>query len=233
MLQLRLRLASFRLNRLLAISLLLVSVSCRPKSQPPVDAFRSFERAWKSGDTASLDSLVDADTHEYFKALQPWIIVGNEESLASLNPFDRYLVFLIRMHLDSLGDSDWESWLDRLQSWDSVNALGDYLLGLLEESFFRTSLGVVDSYAGVTAGPLYRIGTDTGLRVRFKKEETWRVDLKSFLQDQFQQELKPYLSDRYKNRDRVWEMLKEKYGERMSFELRRSRVARKDTDTTD
>ena len=90
----------------------------------------------------------------------------------------------------------------------------------------------MDSYAGVTAGLLYRMGTDTGLRIRFKKEGTWKVDLKNFFQNQFQQELKPFLSDRYKNRDRVWEMLKEKYGDRMSLELKRSRVARKDTDTT-
>ena len=181
---------------------------------------------------ASLDSLVDADTREYFNALQPWIIVGNEESLTSLNPFDRYLVLLIRMHLDSLSNSDWESRLERLQSGDSVNALDDYLVELLEESFFRTSLGEIDSYAGITAGPLYRIGVETGLRVRFKKEKTWKVDLKNFFQNQFQQELKPYLSDRYKNRDRVWEMLRDKYGERMSFELRRSRVARHADDAT-
>ncbi len=232
MLKLRSRLASFRLKRLLALLLLIISVSCQPGSQSPTDAFRSFEQAWKSGDTASLDSMVDADTRKYFKSLQPWIIVGNEESLVSLNSFDRYLLFLIRIHLDYLDDSEWERWLYRLQSGDSFNALDDYLLGLLEESFFRTSLGEVDSYAGVTAGVLYRMGTDTGLRIRFKKEGTWKVDLKNFFQNQFQGELKPFLSDRYKNRDRVWEMLKEKYGDRMSFELRRSRVARKDTDTT-
>ncbi|MCH2387671.1 MAG: hypothetical protein MK240_05645 [Opitutales bacterium] len=220
------------MKRLLALLLLIISVSCQPGSQSPTDAFRSFEQAWKSGDTASLDSMVDADTRKYFKSLQPWIIVGNEESLVSLNSFDRYLLFLIRIHLDYLDDSDWERWLYRLQSGDSFNALDDYLLGLLEESFFRTSLGEVDSYAGVTAGVLYRMGTDTGLRIRFKKEGTWKVDLKNFFQNQFQGELKPFLSDRYKNRDRVWEMLKEKYGDRMSFELRRSRVARKDTDTT-
>ena len=232
MLKLRSRLASFRLKQLLALLLLIIPVSCQPGSQSPTDAFRSFEQAWKSGDTASLDSMVDADTRKYFKSLQPWIIVGNEESLVSLNSFDRYLLFLIRIHLDYLDDSEWERWLYRLQSGDSFNALDDYLLGLLEESFFRTSLGEVDSYAGVTAGVLYRMGTDTGLRIRFKKEGTWKVDLKNFFQNQFQQELKPFLSDRYKNRDRVWEMLKEKYGDRMSFELRRSRVARKETDTT-
>ena len=223
---LRSRPFSFRLNQLLALLLLLTLASCQQNTHSPAEVFKFFEQAWKSDEHSSLDSLVDSGTREYFKALQPWIIVGNDETLASLSPFDQYLVLLIRMHLDSMSKSEWENWLVRLRSSDSFPALDKYLSSLLEESFFRSSIGKVDSFAGVTAGPLYRVGSDTGLRVRFKREETWRVDLKSFLQDQFQQELKPYLSDRYKNRDRVWEMLKEKYGDRVNYELRRSRVAR-------
>jgi len=218
-------LCNFRARPLLAHLILIALVSCQPSSESPRDTFKAFALALKTGDKEALNFLVDSGTRDYFRALQPWIIVGNEESLASLNPFDQYLVYLIRMHLDSLRDSDWEDWLERLQSADS-DPLGDYLLELLEESFFRSSLGKVDSYAGVTAGPLYRLRTDTGLRLRFKRENGWKVDLKSFLQDQFEQEMKPYLSDRYKNRDRVWDMLKEKYGDRMNPDIRRSRVAR-------
>lgn len=217
---------SFRTLKALAPLFALTLISCQPRSESPKDVFRAFEQAWKAGNTDTLNSLVDSDTREYFRALQPWIIVGNEESLASLNPFDQYLVYLIRMRLDSLSDSDWKTWLERLQSEKPVAALDSHVLDLIEEAFYRTSLGEVDSYAGVTAGPLYRLRTDTGLRVRFKKEDGWKVDLKSFLQEMFQQEMKPYLSERYKNRNRVWEMLREKYGERMNAEIRRSRVAR-------
>ncbi len=211
---------------MMALLILTALVSCQPNSGSPRDAFKAFELALKAGDTKALDSIVDSGSKDYFRALQPWIIVGNEESLASLNPFDQYLVYLIRMHSDSLSESDWKDWLEQLQPDYSIDPLGDYLLGILEESFFRSSLGKVDSFAGVTAGPLYRHRVDTGIRLRFKREDSWKVDLKSFLQEQFEQEIKPYLSDRYKNRDRVWEMLQVEYGDRMNPEIRTSRVAR-------
>ncbi len=217
---------SMQALRVLIHLFLLTLFACRPQSDPPAEVFRSFEQALKTSDMQSLDSLVDSGTREYFRALQPWIIVGDEDSLPSLNPFDQYLIYLIRMHLDALEKLEWKAWLDGLQTQPSPNALSGYLLEILEESFFRASLGEVDTYAGVTAGPLYRLRSDTGLRVRFKNEDGWKIDLRNFLQEHFKQEIKPYLTDRYKNRDRVWEMLREKYGDRVNSNLKTSRVAR-------
>ena len=168
--------------------------------------------------------MVNEGSRAYFKGIQPWIIRGDQASIKGLEPFDRYMILKLRMHLDFLKIEDWKEWNASLRSDVEGQAISGFLVDMLEEEFFKTSLGEIDSIGGVTAGRLLRSGFPTGSSVRFSKEESWKIDLARFLRDSFDYRMKPYLSDRYKNRDRVWEMLSEQYGDRANWSLFASRI---------
>jgi hypothetical protein len=204
--------------------LLLLLASCTSERGIPGEVFDTFQSAWKNGETHRLDGLVNEGSRAYFKGLQPWIIRGDEKSMKALEPFDRYMILKLRMHLDFLEIDDWKEWNASLRSDVEGQAISGFLMDMLEEEFFKTSLGEIDSIGGVTAGRLLRSGFPTGSSVRFTKEESWKIDLARFLRDSFDYRMKPYLSDRYKNRDRVWEMLSEQYGDRANRSLFASRI---------
>jgi len=142
----------------------------------------------------------------------------------ALQPFDRYMILKLRMYLDFLTVDDWKEWNASLRSDTENHAISGYLMDMLEEEFFETSIGKIDSIGGVTAGRLLRSGFPTGSSVRFSNEGGWKIDLSRFFKDSFEHRMKPYLSDRFKNRDRVWEMLSEQYGERAKSSLFASRI---------
>ena len=204
--------------------LLLLLASCTSERGIPGEVFDTFQSAWKNGETHRLDGLVNEGSRAYFKGLQPWIIRGDEKSMKALEPFDRYMILKLRMYLDFLEIDDWKEWNASLRSDVEGQAISGFLMDMLEEEFFKTSLGEIDSIGGVTAGRLLRSGFPTGSSVRFTKEESWKIDLARFLRDSFDYRMKPYLSDRYKNRDRVWEMLSEQYGDRANRSLFASRI---------
>jgi len=199
-------------------------VGCSGERISPQDAFDVFQSAWKSGETHRIDDLVSESSRTYFKGLQPWIIRGEEASMKGLQPFDRYMILKLRMYLDFLTVDDWKEWNASLRSDTENHAISGYLTDMLEEEFFETSIGKVDSISGVTAGRLLRSGHPTGSSVRFSNEGGWKIDLSRFFKDSFEHRMKPYLSERFKNRDRVWEMLSEQYGERAKRSLFASRV---------
>lgn len=183
-----------------------------------------FQSAWKNGETHRIDDLVSESSRAYFKGIQPWIVRGDGESMKGLQPFDRYMILKLRMYLDFLTVDDWKEWNASLRSGAENQAISGYLIDMLEEEFFETSIGKIDSIGEVTAGRLLRSGFPTGSSVRFSNEGGWKIDLARFFKDSFEHRMKPYLSDRFKNRDRVWEMLSEQYGERAKRSLFASRV---------
>ena len=199
-------------------------VGCSGERISTQDAFDSFQSAWRSGETHRIDDLVSESSRAYFKGLQPWIIRGEEASMMALQPFDRYMILKLRMYLDFLTVDDWKEWNASLRSDTENHAISGYLMDMLEEEFFETSIGKIDSIGGVTAGRLLRSGFPTGSSVRFSNEGGWKIDLSRFFKDSFEHRMKPYLSDRFKNRDRVWEMLSEQYGERAKSSLFASRI---------
>lgn len=172
-----------------------------------------------------LDGLVSENSVRYFRGLQPWIVRGDQKSLESLPVFDRYMVLSIRMNLDSLSLQDWKDWNGILDSTTQTHALSGYLKEALEGVLFKTSLGKVDSVNGTTAGQLYRMGSPVGLSLRFTNENGWKIELARLFRDHFDRLMKPYLSDRYSNRDRLAEMLSEQFGDQMNRDLYRSRIA--------
>ncbi len=210
---------------LAAFSLALL-VGCHSAKRSPHEVFEEFDSALQNSKMHKLDELVSEQTVQYFRSLQPWIVRGDEESLKKLPLFDRYLVLYLRMNLDSLTYDDWRDWNDILQSDSESHALSGYLREALEEILHKTTLGKVDSVNGTTAGQLYRMGSPIGLSLRFINEKGWKIELSRLFHDHFEQKMAPYLSDRYKNRDRVWEMLSELYGERANRSLFRSRIAK-------
>jgi len=214
----------------LAIFSLALLVGCQSPTQSPHEVFEAFDSALQNSEMHKLDDLVSENSVRYFRGLQPWIVRGDEESLMKLPLFDRYLVLYLRMNLDSLTYDDWRDWNDILESDSKSHAVSGYLREALEEIFHKTSLGKVDSVNGITAGQLYRMGSPTGLSLRFTNEKGWKIELSRLFHDQFEQTMAPYLSDRYNNRDRVWEMLSERYGERANRSLFRSRIAKDPSD---
>lgn len=198
---------------------------CGHSGESPQEVFKRFSSAWGKSETHHLDALVSENSIRYFLSLQPWIVRGDEESMKTLSPFDQYMILTIRMNLDFLEREDWKEWEEMLSSGNERHSLSGYILEVLEEAFFKTSLGKVDSVNGTTAGQLYRMGTPIGTSLHFTYEEGWKIDLARFLRDRFDRKITPYLSDRYTNRDRVWEMLSETFGERASRSLYRSRIA--------
>lgn len=205
--------------------LMLLSFGCSRPEESPHDVFAAFESVLEKGELNQLDSLASRNSLQYFRSLQPWIVRGDEKSLQKLTPFDRYLILVLRMHLDSWSLTDWQDWNEALDSGKQNHAVSGYLREALDEVFFKTALGKVDFINGITAGQLLRLGSPTGLSLRFINEEGWKIELSRLFRDSFEQKLKPYLSDQYKNRDRVWEMLKTEYGDRIDRSLYHSRIA--------
>lgn len=213
------------ISRAIGLSAVLILGACSDRSEGPEDAFAAFKQSLKQSDMLALNGLVSESTHGYFSKLQPWIVRGDEQSLANLQPFDRYMVLIIRMHLDFLEKEDWKDWNRALASDTPPIAIGGYLGDLMDEAFGDASLGQVDSIGGVTAGALTRRGVSLGSNLGFAREgDAWKLNLARFFKDRFDGMMKPYLSDRYRNRDRVWEMLKENYGDRMNRNLLDSRI---------
>jgi len=208
-----------------ALVSLFFSASCSSPSASPDEVYREFHAAWRNREVHKLDALVSESARQYFTGLQPWLVRGDEESIKKLSPFDQYMILKLRMDLDSLEREDWVNWYRVLESDSESHALSGYMLEMLEDVFHQTTLGTVDSIDGVTAGQLYRLGSPTGLSIRFVKEEGWKIELARVLQDAFEQKIAPYLSDDYTNRNRVWEMLKAQYGDRANRALYRSRIA--------
>ncbi len=202
---------------------------CGGPTQSPEAVFRQFESALKASEAHRFDGLVSRNTLDYFRGIQPWIVRGDAESMKALSAFDRYMVLSVRMNLTELELQDWLDWDALLRSEHAVDAVSGYALDLLEDAFFRVSLGEVDSVNGVTAGRLYRQGTPTGLSLRFARENGWKIELTQFFRDQFDQQLEPYLSDEYRNRDLVWELLTAQRGDRADRSLIRSRIASEET----
>ncbi len=205
--------------------LMLLSFGCSRPEESPHDVFAAFESVLEKGELNQLDSLASRNSLQYFRGLQPWIVRGDEKSLQKLTPFDRYLILVLRMHLDSWSLTDWQDWNEALDSGKQNHAVSGYLREALDEVFFKTALGKVDFINGITAGQLLRLGSPTGLSLRFINEEGWKIELSRLFRDSFEQKLKPYLSDQYRNRDRVWEMLKTEYGDRIDRSLYHSRIA--------
>lgn len=204
---------------------MLLSFGCSRPEESPHDVFAAFESVLEKGELNQLDSLASRNSLQYFRSLQPWIVRGDEKSLQKLTPFDRYLILVLRMHLDSWSLTDWQDWNEALDSGKQNHAVSGYLREALDEVFFKTALGKVDFINGITAGQLLRLGSPTGLSLRFINEEGWKIELSRLFRDSFEQKLKPYLSDQYRNRDRVWEMLKTEYGDRIDRSLYHSRIA--------
>ena len=205
--------------------LMLLSFGCSRPEESPHDVFAAFESVLEKGELNQLDSLASRNSLQYFRSLQPWIVRGDEKSLQKLTPFDRYLILVLRMHLDSWSLTDWQDWNEALDSGKQNHAVSGYLREALDEVFFKTALGKVDFINGITAGQLLRLGSPTGLSLRFINEEGWKIELSRLFRDSFEQKLKPYLSEQYRNRDRVWEMLKTEYGDRIDRSLYHSRIA--------
>ena len=205
--------------------LMLLSFGCSRPEESPHDVFAVFKSALEKGELNQLDSFASGNSVQYFQGLQPWIVRGDEKSLKKLTPFDRYLILVLRMHLDSWSLTDWQDWNEALDSGKQNHAVSGYLREALDELFFKTALGKVDFINGITAGQLLRLGSPTGLSLRFINEEGWKIELSRLFRDSFEQKLKPYLSDQYRNRDRVWEMLKKEYGDRIDRSLYHSRIA--------
>jgi len=204
--------------------LALTLAGCAGPETSPLEIFERFDSAWKNGETQRINGLVSTASRSYFSGLQPWIIRGDEVSMKTLSPFDRFMILRIRMELDSLTINDWRDWDALLRSDQTGLAVSGYLSDLLEEEFFKTSLGKVDSVGSVTAGRLLRMGVPIGTSLRFSNENGWKIELAHFFQDRFNAQMKPYLSDRYRNRDRVWELLSERHGDRVDRSLLASRV---------
>lgn len=204
---------------------MLLSFGCSRPEESPHDVFAAFESVLEKGELNQLDSLASRNSLQYFRSLQPWIVRGDEKSLQKLTPFDRYLILVLRMHLDSWSLTDWQDWNEALDSGKQNHAVSGYLREALDEVFFKTALGKVDFINGITAGQLLRLGSPTGLSLRFINEEGWKIELSRLFRDSFEQKLKPYLSEQYRNRDRVWEMLKTEYGDRIDRSLYHSRIA--------
>ena len=210
---------------LIIAGLMLLSFGCSRPEESPHDVFAAFESVLEKGELNQLDSFASRNSVQYFQGLQPWIVRGDEKSLKKLTPFDRYLILVLRMHLDSWSLTDWQDWNEALDSGKQNHAVSGYLREALDELFFKTALGKVDFINGITAGQLLRLGSPTGLSLRFINEEGWKIELSRLFRDSFEQKLKPYLSDQYRNRDRVWEMLKKEYGDRIDRRLYHSRIA--------
>ncbi len=206
-------------------ALMLLSFGCSRPQSSPQESFAEFDSALEKEEIHKLDSLVSQNSIRYFRGLQPWVVRGDERSLRKLPPFDRYLVLIIRMHLDHWSLRDWQEWNEALDSGTQSHAISGYLGMALDEVFFKTSLGTVDHINGITAGQLLRLGSPTGLSLRFINEEGWKIELSRLFRDYFEQKQKTYLSDNYRNLDRVWEMLKVEYGDRVDRDLYDSRIA--------
>lgn len=206
-------------------ALVLLTFGCSRPEESPHDVFAAFESALEKGELNQLDSFASRNSVQYFKGLQPWIVRGDEKSLKKLTPFDRYLILVLRMHLDSWSLTDWQDWNAARDSGKENHAVSGYLREALDVLFFETALGKVDFINGITAGQLLRLGSPTGLSLHFINEEGWKIELSRLFRDSFEQKLKPYLSDHYRNRDRVWEMLKNEYGDRIDRNLYHSRIA--------
>ena len=212
-------------DKAIALGALFLVCACADRSTGPEQAFAAFKQALNESDMLALNSLASESTQDYLSSLQPWIVRGDEDSLKSLQPFDRYMVLIIRMHLDELERADWQDWNRALMSDSPPVAVGGFLGELLDEAFSEASIGQVDSIRGVTAGRLMRRGISLGTNLGFSKEsDGWKINIARYFRDSFDAKMKPYLSDRYRNRDRVWEMLKENYGDRMKRELFASRL---------
>ncbi len=209
----------------LATGCLLMIGSCSQSKLGPRATFDAFEQALAGGEHYKLNALSSKASLDYFSGLQPWILRGDEASIKGLSDFDRYMIYMIRMRLDFLERSDWEDWNESLLSEAKPHPIGGYLAELLDDAFFDTSLGTIESIGDVTAGRLLRKGAPVGVSLGFSLEDgEWKINLARFFRDRFDRQLKPYLSDRYRNRDRLWEMLTETYGERANRSLMASRL---------
>jgi hypothetical protein len=167
--------------------LMLLSFGCSRPEESPHDVFAAFESVLEKRELNQLDSLASRNSLQYFRSLQPWIVRGDEKSLQKLTPFDRYLILVLRMHLDSWSLTDWQDWNEALDSGKQNHAVSGYLREALDEVFFKTALGKVDFINGITAGQLLRLGSPTGLSLRFINEEGWKIELSRLFRDSFEQ----------------------------------------------
>jgi len=183
-------------------------------------SYARFADAMERGDYEEIEAFVSKASLVRFDVWNAWILVGKREDLLKLPVFDRYIVLLSRMLHDNLSPAHWEA-LDEERKNESrsyvVNTLIGEALAFLLGDFRVGEL----SYSGRAAGaPLYRGATRFPVQARLILEDgNWKVDAVAMLSDLFEEEFRRVAGDRYRNRDRIAELMTILYGGRFEASL--------------
>ncbi|MEM9160948.1 MAG: hypothetical protein AAGB46_18005, partial [Verrucomicrobiota bacterium] len=125
------------------------------------------------------------------------------------------MVLSIRMEFTDLSSDDWMAWAEAYGKGE--RGVVDERLELLWRPFLADrKLGEVAFSLGVMGGRLKFKGHLMEHRVSFADEDGWKIDLVSLWRSDYDQLVKPYLSDNYRNLNPVASMLKGEFGSRYS-----------------
>jgi len=207
-----------------AVALLAIA-ACGPSGPPPAELYQSFhDKLYAEGTSApNLDPYLSQKSLAYLDRIAEWAIHGKPEAIKDLSLYDRFATLSLRIHFDDWSEDRWIAWED------SRSHPGHPVMDAPLQQYFRSiiseaSLGEVESYRGRVGAQLARQGNPIGLRVEFPRENGWKIDLRAVWHSEYLRLMEPYLTDRYRNLDRVEAMLKDQFGSRFSPSLYEARI---------
>lgn len=208
-----------------AVALLAIS-ACGPSGPPPAELYQSFsDQLYAEGPSApNLDPYLSEKSLAYLDRIAEWAIHGSPEAINDLSLYDRFAILSLRIHFDDWSQERWIAWEEaRSQPGHPVfdAPLQRYFRSVISEA----ALGEVESYRGRVGAQLRRGGNPTGLRVEFQRENGWKIDLRTIWHSEYLRLIEPYLTDRYRNLNRVEAMLKDQFGSRFSPSLYEARIS--------
>ncbi len=213
----------FRCIGIVLLLALVVCSGCNRFGEPPRYAFARFKKAVDGGDAAALSHEVSEESKKYLHSLETWVLRGKADQVERLPLFDRFLVLRVRMLHSEWNLEKWQAYGVEAESRKS-DEIGEAWMPLIQNHFLNYTLGKVKYYEGIAGGPLLLGSREVDTRMRFFKEDVWKVDLVGFLNDEFDAMIVEYLGEDYNNRNRVNELLMAEFGSSFNRDLYRSRV---------
>ncbi|MCH6258026.1 hypothetical protein MLD52_15810 [Puniceicoccaceae bacterium K14] len=212
-------------SRILAFCLIVFSMGCQRGQEKPSEVFERFRTALDNGGMEEIGAELSTSTKSHLKGLEAWVYYGKRKDLEKLKRFDLYLILRARMLRESWGEQAWAIAAEGSRSLGSgdVHPLWQ---PLLIDDFVGDDIEQIDFFDGVAGGQLLVNGRKIRLRLRFRNEGSWKVDIISYFMDSFTREVEKLSGDEYRNLNLVNEVLGSKFGEAFSRELYEPPLAR-------
>tara|TARA_B110000037_G_scaffold215055_1_gene271878 strand:- start:442 stop:1110 length:669 start_codon:yes stop_codon:yes gene_type:complete len=211
-----------RISVLVALLFVLCG-GCTRLGEQPRYAFARFKKAVDEADGVAVGQEVAKESVAYLKQLDSWVLRGKAEQVEGLPLFDRFLVLRVRMTQADWDEAEWMRYAESVSQREE-RAIGEAWVPLIQNHFLNFQLGKIKFHEGIAGGPLLLGTKEVDTRIRFSKEDVWKIDLIGFLRDEFDALMVDYMGDDYQNRNRVDAYLKAEFGESFRKDLYRERV---------